>query len=203
MAMLETSPSASPMPVIETVRVSRMCTALRRNMLTAIVGLRANDNLIGQGVQLSQRLRGDAQAQPVNAGSATGGAGASSALDDFRLSQLEGALADNVERIEAILDDPAAFPSNRPMDPRLAAGRDALLAVLNKQKAAFNLLASAAETNSSNDLLSRRSPIDSQGTPPPPPRVLIADTLMLAVDATAKSERNVTPAIMPLVANCR
>jgi hypothetical protein len=228
------SPSAaqSPAPLKEIghVRSSISCSALRHNLFPAVEGLRINDALISHGQVLLVRTANDAAAYAANASqtdtsggdpfqqeaganegsvSPTGGASAASEMNAFQLGILSHDLAQNIEKIEALLDDRHAFPAPKSDDERaLALAESRLEAVVAQQRASLNILSTTAETNDANDLKSRRDVIPYEHcmtcsqTPAHTP-ISMPDTLAAARKLTGQTENDVAAAVLPIVAACR
>jgi hypothetical protein len=159
------TPSADPSPtalkVIERVTVSATCSTLRREIAQSIEGLRVNDGLLSQGQLMMTKIRSDAMADP-RSNSGAGGAGASSELDDVQMTQLVHVLAANLEKIDALLSNPRAFP-DRPAtadQQALATANQRLEDVAAEQRRALNLLSATSSTNAAMDLASKCDPVD-------------------------------------------
>ncbi|HEX4014838.1 MAG TPA: hypothetical protein VHX17_13255 [Candidatus Cybelea sp.] len=226
------APSSTPLKEIGHVRSSALCTVLRDNLSPAIDGLRINDSMIDRGQALLIRTARDAAAYAAsasapdatnavdpfaheagaNAGSAsaTGGASAGSAMDAYQLGILSHNLEKNLEKIQALLDDPHSFSATPASDDDrvLALARASLQAVVARQRASLNILSGVAETNAANDLKSRRDiiPYDycttcSQTVPFTP--IGAPRTLADATGLTRRSEAGVAPAVSPIGAECR
>ena len=205
LALMQTPPpdAASPLKVITTVKASNLCTVLRKNVASAVGGLIANNTLVDQGGWLVRKTRRDTFADPKDAG-ATGGAGASSQLDDVRLGQVVSALAKNIERIDALLDDPAAFPKNRPLDDRLKRVRARLQDVLDRQRVELNVLAGNVDTNMATDLQSRHDPVtQTKLVTARTQRVSFVEALDGAVHSEQTAETLVASEVSVLVRACR
>ncbi len=226
------APSIAALKEIGHVHSSALCTVLRHNLLPAIDGLRIGDSMINRGQALLVKTAQDAAAYAAsasasgaanavdpfaqeagaNAGSAspTGGGSAGSEMDGYQLGILSQSLAKNLEKIAALLDDPHSFPGTPASDDdrALALARLTLQAVAARQRASLNILSGIGETNAANDLKSRRDviPYDhcmtcSQTVPFTP--ISAPRTLADASNLTRQSETSVTPAISPIVAECR
>src|SRR5579872_1760837 len=75
---------STPLKTIEHVTISALCSTLRKNIVQSIFGLRANDGLIRLGGAMIAKISVDAVNDPHGIGP-TGGAGASSQMDDIQL----------------------------------------------------------------------------------------------------------------------
>lgn len=163
----------------------------------------ANDSLVRQGGMLVQKARADAAADPESLG-ATGGAGASSELDDVRLGQLVNALETNIEKIHAEISDPFVFPRDPSLDERLARVQTRLRDVLDQQSAELDLLSATVDTNTATDLQSRRDPISETTLHDRiTKRISNLDVLESTMAREAAAETRVAPAIDVLVEACR
>jgi hypothetical protein len=213
------------------VRSSTLCTALRHNLFPAVEGLRIDDAMIDRGQAILVRTAKDAAAYAAdasltagsagdpfaqeagaNAGSAsaTGGGNAGSEMDSFQLGILTQNLAKNLDKVEALLDDPQIFAGTPTSDDQraLAQAKSRLEDVVARQRASLNILSATGETNAANDLKSRRDVIPyehcmtcSQTSPYTP--ISAPDSLAAATNQTQQTEAGVAPAILPIVAACR
>lgn len=201
-------PSPTPLKVIGHVRTSILCGTLHHNLLPALGGLRVDDDLVDEGLAMLVRTADDAAA---NAGSetATGGASSGSSMDNYQLGIVSHDLAHNLVKLEVLLDDPHAFPSD-PVnnDERvLMLAKSRLEAVVARQREALNVLSANVEVNAANDLRSHRDIIpyehDMTGamTPAFTP-ISMPDALAKAKDRTRVSEADIAPAMQPIVAAC-
>jgi hypothetical protein len=229
------SPAAaqSPGPLKEIIRVrsSTLCTTLRNNLFPAFKVLRVNDAMIGRGQAILAKTATDAAAYAANASpvdssggdpfqqeaeanegsaSATGGASAASEMDAYQLGILAQNLAKNIERIEALLDDPHLFPATPKSDDEraLVLAQSRLEAVADRQRASLNVLSATAEINDANDLRSRRDVIPyehcmscAQTRPFTP--ISMPDSLAATRKLTEQTETDVAPAVDPIVDACK
>ncbi len=228
------APEPQPSPALKEighVHSSTLCTALHRNLIPAVEGLRVNDAMIGRGQTLLVKTSKDAaayaadasltdggagdpfaQESGANAGSAsaTGGGSAASEMDAFQLGILTQNLAKNLEKVETLLDDMPVVSGTAATDDQraLALARARLQDVVARQRASLNILSGTAETNAVNDLKSRRDVIPyehcmtcSQTTPYA--AISAPESLAAAAHLTQQSETAVTPAVLPIVDACR
>lgn len=197
---------ASPgtLKVITNVRSSAVCATLRRNVFQAVQGLRVNDGLIEQGKLILEKIGYDAKAQPESV-SIVGGAGGASQMDDMQLELLVHDLAENLDKIDALLSEAQAFPdaSASTDERKLLQAKSRLEAVAERQREALNLLSGTAETNELLDLQSRRNPVDASFHPPIAQRVSSPETMQSSRTLLQRSEEAVTPALLPVIAVCR
>ncbi len=198
------TPSPTPLKVIQRVTISELCPALRENLAPAIIGLRTNDNLITQGQQMMAKVNFDAITDPRSPGG-TGGAGMSSEMDDVQMSQLVHALAKNLDRIDALLNDTQHFSSRPVSDDQqsLALARVRLQAVAAEQRRVLNMLSSTVETNELYDLASKCDPYDCPAGGPTPTRVALSRALAAEMQVEQNAEGQVAPAIIDVVNRCR
>jgi len=149
------------------------------------------------------KLRFDALADPGSA-SATGGAGASSEMDDVQMVQLVQALTNNLSRIDSLLNDPSVFPESAASDDQRALdlAKTRLEAVVTGQRNILNILATTLQTNQANDLLSKCDPIDCPAGGSVPDRLSLPKALATEVQSEQEGEDDVTPAIVALVQSC-
>jgi hypothetical protein len=207
------APSATgtpaPLKEIGHVHASLLCSALRHNLFPAVAGLRIDDDLVDKGQLMMQKTADDAALHATSA-EITGSAGAGSEMDNFQLGVLSSALAKNIVKVEAFLNDPNSFASNPTTDDEraLALAKSRLEAVAARQRASLNVLSATAEMNDANDLRSQRDIIpyehDMSG-PQTPAFTPMSMPEALAVDKklTQETEVDVAPAVLPIVAACR
>lgn len=202
------TPDASPAPqhlkTIVTVKASSLCTALRKNLAPSIVGLRVNDQLITQGQAMMIKLGADAADQP-HGNSAVGGAGAASEMDDFQMSQLARSIESNLERIQALLNDPAVFPSNQNgrEESVLAAVRARLTAVMAGQQRALNIIEQTVESNEATDLAAKCDPVDCSNGGKTPARISLRQALAQEFQTEQQAETLVAPALVGVIDLCK
>jgi hypothetical protein len=158
------TPSPTPPKTIVRVRSSLLCTTLRDNIFHGVEGLRRNDSLITQGQVLLAQLAYDSIAGPqrpvpAGVGRRAGGIQASSAveMDNFELSQLVHALAENLDRVNALLSNPARSTDKPSADDQgmLATAKNSLQAVADRQKISLNILSGTLDTSALQLLLSK------------------------------------------------
>ena len=185
------------------VRATLLCSALRNNIGPSISGLRVDDAIISQGRIMMAKLRADALADPRGS-SATGGAGASSEMDDFQLGRVVQALAKNLDRIEVLLNDTSIFPNYAGTDDEhvLALAKSRLEAVAAGQRNVLNILSETLQSNETNDLISKCDPVDCPGGGAMPARLSLPRALTLEIQTEQQVENDVAPVIVALVQRC-
>jgi hypothetical protein len=195
--------TATPLQTIGHVTATFLCSGLRIKIAPSISGLRVNDRIISQGQLMMAKLRFDALADPRSA-SATGGAGASSEMDDVQMAQLIQALTNNLKKIDSLLNDPAIFPDRATTDDQRALdlAKARLEAVAVGQHKILNILATTLQTNQTNDLLSKCDPVDCPTGGPTPERLSLPKALASEVTSEQQVESDVTPAVVALVQRC-
>jgi hypothetical protein len=212
--------AASPLKEIGHTHASAVCSTLSRNLFPAVQGLMANDALATEGQHLMVQTardedtavhhmrtsEGDFTVVPT----LTGGADDPTEMDDYRLANLVRTLAQNLNRIETLLDDPHAFPSVPANDSerQLLIARARLQDVVLNQQALLNVLSGNEASNSANDLRSQKDtiPYDHDMSSAQTPRYTFTtapEALAHERELTQQSETYVTPAVQPLVAACR
>jgi hypothetical protein len=210
------SPSPTPLKVIGHAATSAVCTAVRENLAPTIVGLRVNDGLIGQGEALMGKIAYDAIAEPNNG--AMGGVGAASAMDDVQLSQLVHALAQNLTRVENLLNDARRFPAQPSNDDEraLQLARARLQAVADEQSRALRIMSGTMDADEMWDLESRCDPADCGATRDSymgpmsggagsrvPARLPLPRLLALEIRETQSVENLVTAPVVDVANRCR
>jgi hypothetical protein len=206
--------AAAPLKIITNVKSSRICDTLIHNVFEAIQGLQVNDELVATGGMMMVKMRSDAVADPggVLGGHGvtveTGGAGASSRMDDVQLGSLAHSLALNLARLETLLGDAQRFPADPKGDgeQNLQVVKSRLEAVVAKQRVALDILSETYDSNELADLLAVGSPFkliatDSKGRGGV--RLTMPEYLQLARQQTALTENDVGPAVVPVAAACR
>lgn len=211
------TPPPTPPPVIRRVTVTALCPTLRENIGPAIAGLRVDDGVIAQGRALMVRIGNDAVVDPVNA-DATAGAGASSQLDDVQLGHVIHALAENLERVEALLADPTRFPDDPSTDDEraLAAAKQRLEAVASEQRRALQILSGTLDANEMADIAAQCDPVDcgaDHDTVTGPssanagwttaPRLSVPELLGVEIRIEQNAESLVTGPVVDVVNRCR
>jgi hypothetical protein len=193
----------TPLQTIGHVTATLLCSGLRNEIGPSISGLRVNDRIISQGQVMMTKLRADALADP-RSNSGTGGAGASSEMDDLQMSYLVQALTKNLTRIERLLNDPVVFPKRAESDDQRALdlAKARLAAVAAGQRKILNTLATTLQTNQANDLLSRCDPVDCPAGGIAPPRLSLPKALAAQIESEQQVENDVTPAVVALVQRC-
>ncbi|MGC2651988.1 MAG: hypothetical protein WA304_14425 [Candidatus Cybelea sp.] len=196
-------PLASPLQEIGHVRATLLCSGLRNKIGPSISGLRVNDAIISQGQVMMAKLRSDALADPRGA-SATGGAGASSEMDDFQMARLVQALTKNLGRVEALLNDPLIFPNYAGTDDEhmLDLAKSRLEAVAAGQWNILNILSETLQSNETNDLISKCDPVDCPSGGVAPVRLSLPRALTLGIRSEQHVEGDVAPAIVALIQRC-
>jgi hypothetical protein len=201
-----TSPPPAPsLPTIVTVKASTVCTALRQSIPNVLAGMMADDNLLAEGRALEGHLAPDAADQPKNTGSATGGAGAASEMDDYQMLKVVHDLASNVQKLDGLLSDTTLFPKGSGAEG-LEAARQQLQAVVDDQRFSLNVLSGIAYSNAANDLNSRSGIIGINGGVVPasaPPRLTAPEALTYGAKRTDDDERLVSQAIVGLAKTCK
>lgn len=194
---------STPPPIIIRVRATLLCSALRDKIAPAVSGLCVDDKIISQGQTMMTKLRADAITDP-RSDSGAGGAGSSSEMDDFQMTSLVQALSKNLQRVEAVLNDPAAFPSQAKTDDEEALGKvkNKLEAVAANQRQILNILSETVESNKGNDLLSKCDPVDCPGGGSTPSRLSLIRALATAAQDELQVELAVTPAVVAVVQRC-
>lgn len=199
------SPSspATPLKTIGHVTATLLCSGLRDKIAPSISGLRINDQIISQGQSMMGKIRADALADPRST-SATGGAGASSEMDDLQMSLLVQALTNNLRRIEALLNDAATFPERAATEDEraLTVAKLRLETVAEHQRNILNLLATTLQTNQATDLMSKCDPVDCPAGGRTPQRLSLPKALANEVDSERQVENDVAPAIVALLQRC-
>jgi hypothetical protein len=228
LVLAQATPTAasSPQPVaspalkeIYHTHSSAVCSALNNNLLPAVDGLRANDDLASHGQAALARIAQDAAASVearqdgfiyTTSATLTGGASTGPEMDNYRLGNLVHAIARNLEKIEALLDDPKSFPSNPASanEQQLLLVRSLLGKVVAEQRASLNVLSGTQATNAANDLRSQRDtiPYEHDMSGPETPHYTFTsrpEALSNERQLTQQAEADVTPAVLPLVAACR
>lgn len=194
---------AAPLQTIGHVTATVLCSGLRNKIGPSISGLRVNDRIISQGQVMMAKLRSDALADPRGE-SGTGGAGASSEMDDVQMSYLIEALTGNLTRIESLLNDQSIFAERPATDDQRALdlARARLQAVADRQRRILNILATTLQTNQTNDLLSKCDPVDCPSGGPTPARLSLPKALASEVQSEQEVENDVAPVIVALVQRC-
>lgn len=204
------APSPTPLKVIEHLTVAPLCTALRQNIAQSIIGLRVNDGLISQGQTMMGKVLFDAMNNPQTNKSAYGEAGGASDMDDVQMGHLVHALAQNLDRIDAFLNDTRVFVNQPNTDDQrsLELARERLQAVAAEQRRALNLLSETVDSNAMAELASRCDPLAMQeggcttgGLPPE--RVSLPKALSLEIQTEQQVETLVAPAVIAVVSRCR
>lgn len=192
---------------IVTVKSSLVCTSLRQNIAQTVQGLMANDQIADTGGELLAQSGKLAAAAPLAAG-ATGGHSPGAQLDTMRELAVVDQLVKNLEKIDALLSDPHAFPAVARTDAEKALlhERDALQAVADYQRSELNILSMDANTNAATDLNARSALITVDGAfvqAKPPPHV--SDFAWFAQEQaqTKAAETAVAAGVQPLVDACR
>ena len=155
-------PSPSPsIPTIVRVHSSPYCTALRKAIYPALVGLMRNDALIAVGQSAMINMDHDFKygGQLVSSWGSMGAATVQQMpgkvkLFDNRLEQTASALAHNVDVVDTILasTDDTRKPSNADEQASLASIKAQLTKIADQQKAAINLLNGTAETQELDEI---------------------------------------------------
>lgn len=151
----EAAPSPAPTPkTIIQIETSPFCQAFRDSVFRAVAGLRVNDGVIDQGQSLLAKMAYDSVVDPPGR---QGGGGLSVRMDEYRLGQVVGAAAHNLQRVHGLLDDAERVADHRRSDADrdLEAMKSALESVADGQERSLNLLSGLYETAALNDLLSR------------------------------------------------
>lgn len=120
------------------------------------------------------------------------------------MSQLVHILSENLDRIDALLGNPRAFP-DRPVtadQQALAIARERLEDVAAGQRRALNLLWATSASNATMDLASQCDPVDCPSGGPTAIRVSLPKQLALEIQAEQEAETQVTPAIMAVIDRC-
>ncbi len=195
--------TTTPLQTIGHVTATVLCSGLRLKIAPSISGLRINDRIISQGQLMMAKLRFDALSDPKSV-SATGGAGASSEMDDVQMAQLVQALTNNLNKVDGLLNDPAIFPDRTATEDQRALdlAKSRLEAVAVGQRKILNILATTLQTNQANDLLSKCDPVDCPTGGPTPARLSLPKALALEVKSEQQVESDVTPAVVALVQRC-
>ena len=181
-----------------------MCSTLRENVGQAIQGLIVNDGVVDQGRMMMNKIRHDAMAAPKST-STTGGTGASSAMDDVQLQNLVGVLAHNLDKVEALLNDPHHFPATPANDEQrqLLQAKAQLEAVVAQQRAALNIIAGTVDQNQLLDLQSRTNPISPAAyNASGPQRISMPEALQLEQRLTQQYEQTGALALKPIIDKC-
>ena len=108
----DATPTPAPLKTIIRVQSSAACTALSDNIGSAVNGILVNDRLASQEWALMGQSVTDAQDQPINSASFMGGNSSHTDLDDVRMHELMLDYTHNIEKIDALLNDPKHFPAN-------------------------------------------------------------------------------------------
>lgn len=126
-------------------------------------------------------------------------------MDDYALGQLVNNLAQNLERIEALLADPHAFPSHATTDAQraLLATKTRLEAVAAQQRKTLDILSATVLSNAATDLASRCDPVDCPKGGSAPVRMSPARALAAQVAEEQISENQVAPAVVAVIDLCR
>jgi len=134
------APTATPLKTISHVRVSALCTGLRRNIGPAIGKVLQNDKVIATSRPLFRSYVKDV--------ANTTGSRAAQDLDVARLERLISPLVQNNEQIEKLLNDSYIFPkvARSDADQQLLSMRAHLQAVLQQQKGALNVISGFVDT---------------------------------------------------------
>lgn len=203
MATPSPTETATPLQVIGHVRATLLCSGLRNKIGPSIVGLRVNDKIISQGQIMMNKARADALTDP-RSGTAVGGAGSSSEMDDFQMTAMVQALSDNLRKVDALLDDSAVFPQQAKNDDERALdlAKARLEAVAVGQRSILNILATTSQSNEANDLRSKCDPVDCPSGGSTPARLSLPKALATAIGVEQTVENAVTPAIVALVQQC-
>jgi hypothetical protein len=149
------APAATPLKTIVRVRSSLLCTTLRDNLFHSIEGLRVNDQEIEQGRLMLGKMAYDSLT--TGAVRRTSGTNASHAfeMDHYQLGQVAHSIAQNLEKVYALLDDPNRFPESPPSEDlrMLADAKKRLQDVADRQRVALNIINGTYETSALQMLL--------------------------------------------------
>jgi hypothetical protein len=133
----------SPPPIIITTKSSPLCTTVREAIAPAIVGMTAEDHLIGSANNLLKNMSVE---------SVMGG-GSWFNMDEVRLSTLVDHTAGNLTRINALIDQVGRAESKDPHDAAaLETLRRRLQAVADRQAASLNLMSGIADSIGLNQI---------------------------------------------------
>ncbi len=144
-AMPAPSPSPSPLRTITHEYVSPLCTGLRRSVGPAIGRILQNDKVIAQSRPL---FRGYVK-EVANPSSSK----AAQDLQVMRLERLITPLVNNTQEIETLLNDPAYPRTARTEgDRQLLAMRAHLVAVVQQQKGALDIISGFVDTQQLGEL---------------------------------------------------
>ncbi len=136
----------SPLPLIITTKSTPLCTALREQIAPAVFGLMATDHLIGT----SGRVMDDMDFARAARSSAL------LDMDQFRLSQLEGKVAQTWVRVNQDLNELSKVSLKDPQERiELESARAHLQAVADRQAVSLNVISGISETVAMNELLGR------------------------------------------------
>lgn len=154
LAAMVSPPTPQPaLKTIVTVHSSEFCTALVLSVRPALVGLMRNDQLIGLGqsalsnADRDYKFGGQAESSFNQQGAATWTANSGiTTMLDSRERQLASAMSYNVDGVEAALANPNAPAPSGDDKAKLAAIKGQLVAILNEQRNASNILSGNADT---------------------------------------------------------
>lgn len=153
------------------------------------------------------KIRVDAANDPHSDGP-TGGAGASSQMDDVQLGRVVHQLSQNLDRIADLLGDGRAFPSNADSDEQraLLLVKQRLQSVVDEQRRTLNILSMTVDSNEAMDLASRCDPIDPIGCRnggTAPVRFGSPSSLETQVEEEQNAETLVAPAVVAVIDMCK
>jgi hypothetical protein len=134
-----TAPQSSPgLKTIIDVKSRTLCTALRENVSTSLVGLMKNDRVIDLGSRVFRKMGAD-QVKKSKA----------LQMDALANENVVGAMVHNLAEIDRLLDDPARFPLNPKTDDERSADRmkAELQAIEDRQKLQLNVINGTIQTD--------------------------------------------------------
>ncbi len=146
-------PSPAPLKTISHVRSSPFCTTLHENVGHAVAALIANKSAIADGKAMLLRMAQD-RTYRANPGGVLD-------VDMVEIDRVVGAMVTNLRLTDAALDDLERIPAEPKTgdDKRLAAMRDALRAVEERQRIALNVFSGMYESYGSNELARKLNPL--------------------------------------------
>lgn len=193
------APQPSPPKTIITVHSSEFCTYLVLAVRPALVGLMRNDQLIDLG--RSALVAGDRDVKfggaPVSSFNQQGAAHWTASegdimLLDARQRQLTAAIAQNMEMVQTVLENPNAPKPGGDDKAKLAAIRAQLDLILREQRTATNIIAGNSATSDLAGLYNSSSATGIERDKVSP--ITAADqTGTSALNARLTSQNNVMP----------
>lgn len=147
-------PSPTPLKTITNVHSTPFCTAFGDNIRHGVEGVLVNDDLFKRTEPVFLKAAHDMVAGgPMESSfnsmhaARPSGDNASVVLDMARIQEIDGAIVKNLQKIDALLNDPTRFPKDpkTPEERQLVDLRAQLLRVAKEQNDELNILSGTSE----------------------------------------------------------